>query len=53
MNNYRAGIDIGSTTIKLTVLDEDGKILYGDAGGGQSTGGSMHAESEDYRLRIH
>ncbi len=30
MNNYRAGIDIGSTTIKLTVLDEDGKILYGE-----------------------
>ena len=26
---YRAGIDIGSTTVKLVVLDDQGKIIYG------------------------
>ena len=30
MKNYRAGIDIGSTTVKLVVLDENGKLLFGD-----------------------
>ena len=30
MNTYRAGIDIGSTTVKLVVLDEDDRILYGE-----------------------
>lgn len=29
MNRYQAGIDIGSTTVKLVILDEYGKILYG------------------------
>ena len=29
MREYRAGIDIGSTTVKLVVLDENGEILYG------------------------
>ncbi len=29
MNKYRAGIDIGSTTVKLVLLDENGKIVYG------------------------
>lgn len=29
MNTYRAGIDIGSTTVKLVILDDDGKILFG------------------------
>lgn len=28
MNTYRAGIDIGSTTVKLVLLDENGKILF-------------------------
>lgn len=27
---YRAGADIGSTTVKLTITDEDGKILFGE-----------------------
>ena len=27
---YSAGIDIGSTTIKLVVLDDGGKIIYGE-----------------------
>lgn len=27
---YRAGIDIGSTTVKLVILDEQDKIIYGD-----------------------
>ena len=27
---YRGGIDIGSTTVKLVITDEDGKILYGE-----------------------
>ena len=30
MNTYRAGIDIGSTTVKLVVLDEQNRILFGD-----------------------
>ena len=30
MKTYRAGIDIGSTTIKLAVLDENDTILYGE-----------------------
>lgn len=30
MNTYRAGIDIGSTTVKLVVLDENDKIIYGE-----------------------
>ena len=29
MNTYRAGIDIGSTTVKLVLLDEEGRLLYG------------------------
>ena len=29
MAEYRAGIDIGSTTVKLVVLDEQGKLLFG------------------------
>jgi len=30
MKNYRAGIDIGSTTVKLVVLDENNEIIYGE-----------------------
>ena len=30
MKQYRVGIDIGSTTVKLTVLDEQDQILYGE-----------------------
>ena len=29
MQTYRAGIDIGSTTVKLVLLDEKGEILFG------------------------
>ncbi len=29
MREYRAGIDIGSTTVKLVVLDKSGEILFG------------------------
>ena len=29
MKTYRAGIDIGSTTVKLVVLDEQNEVLYG------------------------
>ena len=29
MNTYRAGIDIGSTTVKLVILSEEGEILFG------------------------
>ena len=29
MNTYRAGIDIGSTTVKLVLLDGNGEILFG------------------------
>ena len=28
--SYRAGIDIGSTTVKLVILDEDGAVLFGE-----------------------
>ena len=30
MKLYDAGIDIGSTTVKLVVLDEDGQMVFGD-----------------------
>ena len=30
MRTYRAGIDVGSTTVKLVVLDETGDIIFGD-----------------------
>ena len=30
MNTYRAGIDIGSTTVKLVLLDEEGKLIFGE-----------------------
>ena len=30
MKNYHAGIDIGSTTVKLVVLDKENKIVYGN-----------------------
>ena len=29
MQTYRAGIDIGSTTVKLAILDDGGSILFG------------------------
>ena len=29
MREYRAGIDVGSTTVKLVVLDKNGEILFG------------------------
>ncbi|MBR2020519.1 MAG: 2-hydroxyacyl-CoA dehydratase [Clostridia bacterium] len=29
LKEYRAGIDIGSTTVKLVILDEENQILYG------------------------
>ena len=30
MNTYRVGIDIGSTTVKLVVLDQERKMIYGE-----------------------
>ena len=30
MKEYRAGIDIGSTTVKLTVIDDGGNIVFGE-----------------------
>lgn len=30
MNTYSAGIDIGSTTVKLVILDENHRVLFGD-----------------------
>ena len=30
MKTYRAGIDIGSTTVKLVVLDDSGRVIFGD-----------------------
>lgn len=30
MTEYRAGIDIGSTTVKLVILDADDRIIYGE-----------------------
>ena len=29
MKVFRGGIDVGSTTVKLVVLDDDGKVLFG------------------------
>ena len=28
MNTYQAGIDVGSTTVKLVVLDENGQMIF-------------------------
>ena len=30
MNEYRAGIDVGSTTVKLVILGEDDRVLFGE-----------------------
>ncbi len=30
MKIFRAGIDVGSTTVKLVILDDDGKVVYGE-----------------------
>ena len=30
MNKYRIGIDVGSTTVKVVVIDENNKILFGE-----------------------
>ena len=30
MNTYRAGIDIGSTTVKLVILDENNSVIFGE-----------------------
>ena len=30
MNRYRAGIDIGSTTVKLVILDDKNQIIFGE-----------------------
>ena len=30
MNEYRAGIDVGSTTVKLVILGEDDSVLFGE-----------------------
>lgn len=30
VNTYCAGIDVGSTTVKIVILDDTGKILFGD-----------------------
>lgn len=30
MKVYRAGIDVGSTTVKLVIIDDENKILYGE-----------------------
>ena len=30
MNHYRAGIDIGSTTVKLVILNENNEIIFGE-----------------------
>ena len=30
VQKWKAGIDIGSTTVKLVVLDEQGKMVYGE-----------------------
>ena len=29
MNTYRAGIDIGSTTVKLVIVDPSNRIIFG------------------------
>ena len=30
MKNYRAGIDVGSTTVKLVILDDDSQLVFGE-----------------------
>ena len=30
MKTYQAGIDVGSTTVKLVILDEKGDLIFGE-----------------------
>ena len=30
MNTYKLGIDIGSTTVKIALIDNDGKVAFSD-----------------------
>ena len=30
MKEYRAGIDVGSTTVELVILDENNNIIFGE-----------------------
>ena len=30
MQSYRAGIDVGSTTVKLVLLDEQDHVVFGE-----------------------
>ena len=32
MNKYRLGIDIGSTTVKIAILDDNNNILFSEYG---------------------
>ena len=60
MKTYRAGIDIGSTTVKLVVLDDNNEIIYGKYRRHQANTQSTLAELmkdaretlEDCRLKI-
>ena len=53
MNTYRAGIDIGSTTVKLAVLDDDNTLLYGNYTRHQAnTQGALAALLKDAREKL-
>ena len=53
MNTYRAGIDIGSTTVKLAVLDDDNTLLYGNYTRHQAnTQGALGALLKDAREKL-
>ena len=66
MNTYTLGIDIGSTTVKIAILDENDRLLFADyerhfanihGDTGRSSGKSRKAAGEmtlcpvNYRIR--
>ena len=53
MNTYRAGIDIGSTTVKLAVLDQEDRLIYGNYTRHQAnTQGALAALLKDARQKL-
>ena len=53
MNTYRAGIDIGSTTVKIALLDEKNNLIYGNYVRHQAnTQGAMAGLLKDVREKL-
>ena len=50
----RLGIDVGSTTVKVAVLDDDDKLIYGDCYKGKNVdeGPNLNTGSSDLAKKI-